>query len=72
MQISGHNENAKNGKRNNLHFDVKLAPDSFDAKLIICIAFPDEPGECSTQVTGFKTWPRIGRVTYFWKSIGQC
>jgi hypothetical protein len=29
----------------NRHFDVKLAPEFFDVKLIICITFPDEPGE---------------------------
>jgi hypothetical protein len=30
---------------NNRHFDVKLAPEVFDAKLIIRITFPDKPGE---------------------------
>jgi hypothetical protein len=45
---------------NNHHFDVKLAPEFFDAKLVICITFPDKPGESSTQVTGFKIWPWIG------------
>jgi hypothetical protein len=27
------------------HFDVKLMPELFDAKLIICITFPDKHGE---------------------------
>jgi hypothetical protein len=36
------------------HFDVKLAPEFFDARLIICITFPEKPGESSTQVIGFK------------------
>jgi hypothetical protein len=46
---------------NNRHFDVKLAPpEFFDAKLIICITFPDTPGEGSTQVIGFKISPWIG------------
>jgi hypothetical protein len=45
---------------NNHHFDVKLAPEFFDAKLIVCITFPDKPGEGSTQVIGFKIWARIG------------
>jgi hypothetical protein len=31
----------------------------FDAKLIICITFLDKPGEGSTQLIGFKIWPRI-------------
>jgi hypothetical protein len=31
----------------NRHFDVKLAPEFSDAKLIICITFPDKPGEGS-------------------------
>jgi hypothetical protein len=39
---------------NNSCFDVKLAPEFFDAKLIICITFPDKPGEGSMLVTGFK------------------
>jgi hypothetical protein len=41
------------------HFDVKLAPEFFDDKLIICITFPDKPGEGSTQVISFKILPRI-------------
>jgi hypothetical protein len=45
---------------NDRHFDVKLAPEFFDAKLIICITFPDKSGESSTQITGFKIWPWIG------------
>jgi hypothetical protein len=51
-------ENAQNG--NNRHFDDNLAPELFDAKLIICITLLDKPGEGSTQVTGFKIWLRIG------------
>jgi hypothetical protein len=30
---------------NKRHFEVKLAPELFDAKLIICFTFSDEPGE---------------------------
>jgi hypothetical protein len=41
---------------NNRHFDVKWAPEFFGAKLIICIIFPDKPGEGLTQVIGFKIW----------------
>jgi hypothetical protein len=29
----------------NLHFDVNLVPEFFDAKLIVCITFPDKPGK---------------------------
>jgi hypothetical protein len=39
---------------NNRHFDVKLPPEFFDAKLIICITFPDKPGEGSTQAQALK------------------
>jgi hypothetical protein len=42
------------------HFDIKLAPEFFDAALIILVTFPDKPGEGSTQVMGFKIWPQIG------------
>jgi hypothetical protein len=45
---------------NNHHFDVKLAPEFFGAKLIICITFPDKPEEGSAQVRGFKIWLQIG------------
>jgi hypothetical protein len=45
---------------NNRHFYVKLAPEFFDTKSIICITFPDKPGEGLTQVTGFKICPRTG------------
>jgi hypothetical protein len=48
------------GTYNNRHFDVKLAPEFSDAKVTICIAFPDKPGEVSKQVIGFKIWPRMG------------
>jgi hypothetical protein len=34
---------------NNCHFDVKLEPEFFHAKLNICITFPDNPVEGSTQ-----------------------
>jgi hypothetical protein len=37
-----------------------LVPEFFDAKHIICITFPDYPGEGSVQVRGFKIWPGIG------------
>jgi hypothetical protein len=37
-----------------------MAPEFFDAKLIICITFPDKPGEGSMQVIGFKIWLSIG------------
>jgi hypothetical protein len=45
---------------NNRHFDIKATPEFFDAKSIICITFPDKLREGSTQVIGFKIWPRIG------------
>jgi hypothetical protein len=45
---------------NNHHFDVKLAPEFFDAKLIVCITFPDKPEQGSTRLIGFEIWPRIG------------
>jgi hypothetical protein len=45
---------------NNRNFDVKLAAEFFDDKLIICITFPDKPGEGSTQVIGFKICLRMG------------
>jgi hypothetical protein len=38
------------GKYNNRHFDIKLAPEFFDAKLIICTTFLDKPGEGLIQV----------------------
>jgi hypothetical protein len=38
---------------NNHHFHVKLGPEFFDAKLIICITFPDKPGEGLMQVIDF-------------------
>jgi hypothetical protein len=41
-------------KHNNRHFDVKLAPEFFHAKLIICMTFPDKPGDGLTQVIRFK------------------
>jgi hypothetical protein len=41
------------------HFDVKLAPEFFDAKLIICITFSDKPGGLM-QVISFKIWLQIG------------
>jgi hypothetical protein len=44
---------------NNRHFGVRVAPEFSDAKLIICITFPDKPEEGSTQVIGFKIWPPI-------------
>jgi hypothetical protein len=36
--------------------NVKLVPEFFDAKLIICITFPDKPGDGSMQVIGSKFW----------------
>jgi hypothetical protein len=45
---------------NNHHFDVKLVPEFFDAKLIMCITYVDKPGEGLTNVIGFKIWPWIG------------
>jgi hypothetical protein len=39
---------------NNRHFDVTLVPEFFDAKLIICITFPDKPGEVLMLVIGIK------------------
>jgi hypothetical protein len=38
----------KTGNYNNLHFYVKLEPEFFYASLVICITFPDKPGEGST------------------------
>jgi hypothetical protein len=29
----------------NIHFEIKLAPEFFDAKLIFCITFPDKLAE---------------------------
>jgi hypothetical protein len=54
------NRRVKWEKHNNHHSDVKLATEFFDFKLIICITSPDKPGEGSTQLIGFKIWPRIG------------
>jgi hypothetical protein len=45
---------------NNPHFDVKLAPELFYAKIIICITFLDTLGVGSMQVIGFKMWLQIG------------
>jgi hypothetical protein len=45
---------------NNHHFHVKLAQEFSGAKLIICITFPNKPGEVLMQVIGFKIWPWIG------------
>jgi hypothetical protein len=50
LRIAGYIEN-------NRHFDVKRAPQFFDAKLIICATFPDKPGEGSA--IGFKIWPLL-------------
>jgi hypothetical protein len=36
-----------------------LMPEFFDAKLIVCITFPDKPGEDLMQVIGFKIWQQI-------------
>jgi hypothetical protein len=38
---------------NNCHFYVKLAPEFFDAKLIICITFTDKSVEGSMQALKF-------------------
>jgi hypothetical protein len=43
----------KRETHNNRHFGIKLAPEFFDAKFIICIKFPDKPKEGLTQVTDF-------------------
>jgi hypothetical protein len=37
-----------------------MAPEFFDAKLIICITFPDKAGEVLMQVIGFKVWIQTG------------
>jgi hypothetical protein len=50
----------KRGTYKNRHSDIKPAAKFFDAKLIICITSPDEPGEGSTQVIDFKIWSLIG------------
>jgi hypothetical protein len=39
---------------NNHHFHIKLVPEFFVDKLIICITFPDVHGEGLTQVICFK------------------
>jgi hypothetical protein len=44
----------KAGTHNNRHFGIKLAPEFFDAKFIICIKFPDKSKEGLTQVIDFK------------------
>jgi hypothetical protein len=46
-------EIAQNGKHNNRHFEVKLVSEFFDAKLIVCITFPDKHGGGSTQASKF-------------------
>jgi hypothetical protein len=57
MQVAACNQKrVKRKTYNNRHFDVKLAPEFFDARLIICITFPDGPGEVSIQVISFKIW----------------
>jgi hypothetical protein len=35
------------------YYDITLVPEFFDAKLIICITFPDKPGKGSTQALKF-------------------
>jgi hypothetical protein len=48
-------KNAKNWKYIRITiFLLKLAPEFFDAKLIICITFPDKPGDILMWVLGFK------------------
>jgi hypothetical protein len=39
---------------NNSHFDIKLVPAFFDAKVIICITLREMPGEGLTHVRDFK------------------
>jgi hypothetical protein len=51
-RLSLYRKRVKWGTCKNSHFDVKLAPEFFDAKRIISIAFPGKPKEGSTQ--GFK------------------
>jgi hypothetical protein len=36
------------GTYNNCHFHVKMAPEFVHAELLICITFPEKPGEVST------------------------
>jgi hypothetical protein len=43
---------AKRETYNNRHFDVKLASEFFDAKIIVCITFPDKHGEDPTLGRG--------------------
>jgi hypothetical protein len=50
-----HKKCAKHDMYNNIHFDVKLVPEFFNAKFTICIKFTDKPGNL-LQVTGFKIW----------------
>lgn len=51
---------------NSRPFDVKLAPHFFDAKFIICVAFPDRSVGVSAQVLGFQKLPRIGYLCFTW------
>jgi hypothetical protein len=52
----------RTGKTGNAQqpFVVKLAPEFFDARIIICITFSDKFGEGSKQVTDFKIRLRMG------------
>jgi hypothetical protein len=43
------NRRVKRKTYNGCHCDVQLTPEFFDAKLIICITFPEKSGDVSAQ-----------------------
>jgi hypothetical protein len=49
---------------NNRHFNIKLTPKLLDDIHIICITLPDNPGEASEQMIGFKICPFIGNLRF--------
>jgi hypothetical protein len=56
LPIATYNANKYNRKC--ITITIKLAPEFFDAKLIICITH--KPGEGLMQIIGFKIWPQRG------------
>jgi hypothetical protein len=51
---------------NNYHFDVKLAPEFFNAKLIICITLPDKPAEDFLQNSAIAASPGMSMWDLWW------
>jgi hypothetical protein len=47
-------------------FMLNWCQNSLMLSLIICITFPDKPGEVSKHVFSFKIWPRIGYWCSSW------